>query len=206
MKVKSVSTVTGRAAKGRPGAGIRGRNLSGQWLAFTLYLALAGCSTASTSVGPIWQDVSRPDTAQMGKTLVLVLWSEPHVITVLEDEWVRQLRDQGIEAQAVHLLQPDDHPHTERDVIELVGAGGFNTLLVNRVIGVKAVEREAPGSEVAVVETVLYDAATEQRFWSARADTFMHHPASDRTAEQRAARARDFVGTLLAAMSKSGVL
>ena len=201
MNCKSATTLTNQAAMHRSGAGI-------QWLAFILGLALlAGCSSVSTEVGQVWRDDNRPNTAHIGKTLVMVLWSESDVITILEDEWVRQLRDQGIDAQAVHILRPDDQPHDERQVIQLVKSGGFNTLLVNRIIGVKAVEREAPGSEVAVTETVLYDAATEQRFWSARADTFMHQqPGPGQLAEQRAARARDFVGTLLAAMSKSGVL
>lgn len=201
MNCKSVASAIGKAAPGCPRAGF-------QWLAFTLCLALlSGCSSVGTSVGPVWQDDSRPDTARMGKTLVLVLWSEPQVVTILEDEWVRQLRDQGMDAQAVHSLRPDEHPQDESDVIQLVKAGGFNTLLVNRVIGVKAVEREAPGSSAAVTETVLYDASTEQRIWSARADTFMHHdPGSKQVLKEREERARDFVETLIAAMSRSGIL
>ena len=93
------------------------------------------------------------------------------------------------------------------EYLQLVKAGGFNTLLVNRVIGVKAVEREAPGSSVAVTETLLYDALTEQRIWSARADTFMHHdPESKQILKEREERARGFVETLIAAMSRSGML
>jgi hypothetical protein len=162
-------------------------------------------ATLHTSVDKVWQDGSRPKSAPLGKTLVLVLWSDPAVVSVLEDEWVRQLNDRGIEAQAVNVVRPGEHAIDKQDVVLLVRSGGFKTLLVSRVVGVKVVEREAPGSEVAVVETVLYDAATERRFWSAEAHTFLHHPVAEPISELRASRAKNFVETLIAEMSGSGL-
>ncbi len=163
------------------------------------------CATLYTSVDKVWQDGNRLKSAPLGKTLVLVLWSDPGVVSVLEDEWVRQLHDLGVEAQAANVLRPGELSTDKQDVIRLVRVGGFNTLLVSRVVGVKAVEREAPGSEVAVVETVLYDAPTEQRFWSAEAHTFLHQPVTEPISELRASRAKNFVETLIAEMFRSGL-
>ena len=176
------------------------------WLVLILCLVMVtSCATLHTSVDKVWQDGSRPKSAPLGKTLVLVLWSDPAVVSVLDDEWVRQLNDRGIEAQAVNVLRPGEHASDKQDVVRLVRSGGFKTLLVSRVVGVKVVEREAPGSEVAVVETVLYDASTERRFWSAEAHTFLHHPVTEPISELRASRAKNFVETLIAEMSGSGL-
>lgn len=52
--------------------------------------------------------------------------------------------------------------------------------------------------EVAVVETNLYDASTEKRFWSARSDTFLEGSANELI--------QGFVGSMMKEMAKSNVL
>lgn len=176
-------------------------------LAFAGCLALlAGCASTGTTVGEVWRDSARADAAPLGKTLVVALAPNAAVVATLESEWVRQLRDRGIDAQAANVLLPDERPPPKERVVEVVRAGGFQTLLVSRLVDVKQVERNVSVYQVGVVETTLYDAGTEQRFWSARADAFLANPTSERITELREERARALVRTLIDEMSKSRVL
>jgi hypothetical protein len=52
--------------------------------------------------------------------------------------------------------------------------------------------------QVVVVETSLYDASTEKRFWSARSDTFLEGSANELI--------QGFVGSMMKEMAKSNVL
>jgi len=175
-------------------------------LAIAACLALlAGCASVGTTVGQVWRDSGRTD-ATLGKTLVLVLVPQAEVVTRLETEWVRQLGDHGIDAHAASPLLPGKKVPEEQQVVELVRAGGYDTLLLCRLLDVKHVEREVKAYQVAVVETVLYDATTESRFWSARTDTFLVNPTGERIVQQREERAREFVETLIREMSRSKVL
>jgi hypothetical protein len=173
-------------------------------LAFAACLALlAGCANVGTSVGHVWQDSGRARSATLGKTLVLALAPKAEVVMVLEDEWVRQLRQKGVDASAANRLLPGGSPPDKERVVELVKARGFDTLLVSRLVDVKQVEREVSAYQVGVVETTLYDAGTEQRFWSARADTFLVNPTGERITALRSERAREFVQRLIEEMAKS---
>jgi len=175
-------------------------------LAIAAYLALsAGCASVGTTVSEVWRDDGRPDSP-LGKTLVLALVPQAEVVTRLENEWVRELRDHGVDAQAASPLLPGEKMPEEQQVVELVRAGGFNTLLLCRLLDVKHVEREVSSYQVAVVETILYDAATEERFWSARADTFLVNPTGEKIVKQRDERVREFVETLIGEMAGSKVL
>jgi hypothetical protein len=93
-----------------------------------------------------------------------------------------------------------------KGVEELVKARGFNTLLVNKLVNTKKVERDVSASQVAVAETTLYDTGTEQRFWSARSDTFMANPTGDGVRDPTGDQIRGFVETMIQEMSKSKVL
>jgi len=176
-------------------------------LAFGACLALvAGCASVGTSVGHVWHDSGRPGSATLGKTLVLALAPKAEVVAVLEDEWVRQLRQSGIDASAANPLLPGGSPPDKERVVELVKTRGFDTLLVSRLVDIKQVEREVSSYQVGVVETTLYDAGTEQRFWSARADTFLINPTGERITGLRSERARELVQRLIEEMAKSKVL
>jgi len=166
---------------------------------------IAGCAGVGTTVGEVWRDPGRSD-AVLGKTLVLVLVPQAEVVTRVEAEWVRQLHEHGIDAQAASPQLPSGVAPEEQQVVAVVKAGGFDTLLVSRLVDVKHIEREVNSYQVAQVETDLYDALTEKRFWSARADTFLVNPTGQRILEQRAERIREFVETLLEEMGRSKLL
>jgi len=183
-----------------------GRRIFLRLMSATCLVLLAGCASVGTSVDNVWCDSDRPNNALPGKVLVLVLAPQPGVVSVLENEWVHQLAARGIKAAAANLLMPGEEPPDKERVVALVKEGGFDTLLVNRVVDVKPIEREAPACQVGVVDIKFYDTATEQRFWSARAMSFLRNPTQERISELGSERAREFVEALIRSMSESKVL
>ena len=174
-------------------------------LALAACLALlSACTTTGTLVEQVWRDNARSE-AVLGKTLVVAVFTDADVAIPLENEWVRQLRKRGVDASATNDLLSGAYPPDGQRVVELVKTGGFDTLLVSRLVAVKQVERDVPAYEVAVVETRLYDAATERHFWSARSDTFLVSSTGDRVQEPSSQRIREFVETIIQAMSESKV-
>lgn len=166
-------------------------------------LLAAGC--ASTIVKKVWVDSARADTT-LGKTLVMPAALSPVVANEVENEWARQLRGRGIEAEAISAVLPDERPLDEQSGLELARARGFDTLLVSRLIGVKKVDRDTSAYQVGVVETKLYDTGTGQPFWSARSDSYLVSTTGDRVHDPRTEEIRGFVETIIKEMSKSKVL
>jgi len=183
-----------------------GKNTFVGLLCAACLVLMAGCASVGTSVDNVWRDDGRAEAVPLGKTLVLALAPKAEVVVVLEEEWVRQLQDQGIDASSANLLMPGEGPPDKKRVVELVKASGFDTLLVTRVVDVKQVEREVQTYQIGVVETNLYAASTEKKFWSARADAFLRNPTSDRIEELRVERAQELVETLIREMAQSKVL
>jgi len=165
---------------------------------------LAGCSTTGTTVGRVWLDSVRAE-APLGKTLVVVLFPNPTFAIPIEQEWVRQLQGRGVEAEVIN-MPADKRPPDRQEIVTTVKAEGFNTVLVLKLLDVKKVERDVSSSEVAVVETKLYDTQTEQPFWSARSDTYMVIPGGDQALHPRIAHIRAFVEILIKEMARSNVL
>ena len=183
------------------------RHLSPMWLFFCACLAfLPGCASVGTIVHNVHMVSAGKHGAGLGKTLVLALTPTTEVVIALENEWVRQLRERGIQADAASRLLPDEIPPDKQRILEVVKARGFDTVLVSKVIGVRQVERNVDSYEVAEVETDLYDTSTETKFWSAHADTFLVNPTGERLIQQRRERVTEFVDTLISEMDKSRVL
>lgn len=170
------------------------------WLAVA-----AGCSMNDISMGHVWRDSARGDVP-IGKTLVLSLAMEAVVSIPLENEWTRQLRSRGIEAEAANTLQPEDYPPDEPGVIALIKAHGFDTLLVSKLIRVKKVSRDASHYQVVVIETKLYDTGRPEPFWTAQADVFIVSGAGNKMREAHGDRLRRFVETMIQEMTRSQVL
>lgn len=169
-------------------------------------LLFGGCAASSgTLIKDVWSDDARPAGARLGKTLVVALTPTPVVAIALEAEWARQLRARGIDAHTLEELLPHRPPEEPR-VVALVRDGSFDTLIVSRLVDVKDVERDLSTYQVGVVDTSLYAAKTETKFWSVRADTFLLNPTGSRIEDYRQQRARDFVDAVMRAMSESGLL
>lgn len=186
--------------------GLPGRGALRRLLLAAGAMLICGCAASTgTVVKDVWSDSARTDGGTLGKTLVVALGPQPVVSTTLETEWVRQLRSKGIDAHALQDFLPE-RPPDERRVVALVREAGFNTLLVSRLVDVKDVERDVSTYQVGVVDTSLYAASTETKFWSVRADTFLLNPTAARVEAHRQQRARDFVEAVIRAMSRAELL
>ncbi len=175
-----------------------------RWLLIACLALLAGCSSVGTKVDKVWLDDARGNVG-LGKTLVLALTPDPEVVVTYENEWVRQLRERGIDASSRSLLLPGEATPAEERLIELLVVEDFDTLLLSRVADVKQVERDVSAYQVVVVETKLYDTKTEQAFWSASADTYLVNPTGERISSLRQERAREFVEMLMQRMAASNL-
>ena len=198
-------------------------------------LAAAGLMTllvacASTAVDQTWRDENRAP-APMGKTLVIAIAQRDAVRLALENEWIAQLKQRGVEAYPSHTMLGSEGALDKERVLEAVRTNAVRTVLVSRLVRKDTVQTQFPGSntitpgatglyygnwydysqtgrtldstytvehEVAVVETNLYDAQTEKRFWSALSDTFLGESAPDLI--------RNFVQVMIKQMAKSNVL
>jgi len=167
--------------------------------------AAAGCTSPGTVVDHVAVDGSRADVRPV-RTLVLAIAPDARLTTAIETEWIRQLQGRGVETTAASTLLPGEFPPDEARIIALVKSGGFDTLLVCRLVAVKQVGREATHYQSAVTETRLYDAGTGKPFWTAQADTFAVSGAGHQIREPDSDRLREFVGALIDEMSRSGVL
>lgn len=174
--------------------------------ALTAWLVLwAGCTSATTSVNELWLDGARPQ-APLGKTLVVALLRDPQLAVKLEQEWASQLRGRGVDVTPIESLGPIERP-AGRDAVEaLVRQHGFDSLLVSKLLDLKQVGRDTPASQVAVVETKLYDAHNGKPFWSAQTDTFLGGASAEDVKRPGNEVVRVFVETLIAEMVKAKLL
>ena len=161
----------------------------------------AGCAS-TTSINESWSDSARPKTP-LGKTLAVAVVYDAQVARALEQEWARQLRERGVDATPLEALGPTVRPPGRQDLVALAQQHGFVTVLVSKRLDVKQVERDVSASQVAVVETKLYDVRTEQPFWSARTDTFLDGASLEAERRPGGKLARTFVETLIAEMARA---
>ena len=102
---------------------------------------LGACST--TSVEQVWHDPGKAD-ARMGKTLVIAVAPRNDTAVALEDEWVRQLQQRGIDCRALHALLPGEGRPDKQRVVDAVKSNAIDTVLVSRIVEKKAVQSEVP--------------------------------------------------------------
>ncbi|MFC6635282.1 hypothetical protein [Microbulbifer taiwanensis] len=177
------------------------------WLILGACLLLAACASPSTVVTHVWSDRDRAPIT-MGKTLVLAIPFNPasEAGVRAENAWVLQLRRLGMDAQAWSQLMPGAPVPEKRAVAALVRAQGFDTVLVARVVELKKVERDTPASQVAVVETKLYDGRNEQLLWFAQSNTYLISHTGEEIRYPRESVIREYVEVVSSEMSGSGIL
>ena len=104
---------------------------------------LASC--ASTEVTKAWKDESR-GAKPIGKVLVVAVAPRATTRAALEDEFVKQLKERGHDAQAAHTVLPADGPLDKARVLQLVQAQSIDTILVTRLLQKKTVQTEIPAA------------------------------------------------------------
>jgi hypothetical protein len=188
-----------------------------------LLALLSAC--ASTTM----QSVERApdfDSPRIRKALVVSLASTPEIRNLVEDEFVRQWKERGVNAVASYAVLPPNVTLDKAGVAPFAKAHGFDAVLVNRLVKREAIDRsvhvhqigesaieEPPRMtnyfeavvaspeypipyEVAVLTTNVYDVATEKKIWSGISQTLVTGDVPKRI--------RPFVETILNNLYKQG--
>ena len=116
-------------------------------------LAAAGFITlfaacASTEVSQVWRDKDRAP-APMGKTLVIAIAQRDSVRLALENEWVTQLKERGVEAYPSQTLLGNNGALDKQRVVNAVKANAVQTVLVSRLVRKDKVQSQIPTSMAA---------------------------------------------------------
>ena len=174
-------------------------------LLLAVMLTLSACSSTGTEVKNVW---SAPGSGSfsMGRTMVIVLTRTPVVSDMVESILVRQLQDQGVSAEAWHLIVPGVHGPARTQVVPVVTSGGYTSVLVVNVLEVKQVERDYPAAQVARAEVKLFSVATGNRVWSMTADTYVHSVTGTSLIIPQEADVQHFAEAVTDELIRSGIL
>jgi len=110
--------------------------------AIAIAALFASCSTSKVTF--FFKDASYQK--QPRKVLVLAVVRKPVVRRVVEDEFVRRFRDRGIEALRGYTVFPGDELATKEALERELMAGGFDALLLMRLMDPRSDLPGAPGA------------------------------------------------------------
>jgi len=153
-------------------------------------------SFAQTVLTDVWKDEAYIGTVE--KIAVLCIVRERTRRFSFEDRFVRLLRMQGIDAVPTYIVIPPDKKVDKVTALTRIRDLGANAILTLRLVDKATVQTQIPDptakgatknsswsnfyryvydaekrsrNEPAYLETILFDAATEQRIWAARSVT-----------------------------------
>lgn len=106
---------------------------------------LAACSNTKTSVPLSWRDPTFGEAA-FEKLFVIGVGEDEGARRLFEDTFAKALADKGASAQASWGLLPQSTQLTEEQVRGAIEGGGFDGVLVSRVLGVQQSEEYVPPS------------------------------------------------------------
>lgn len=118
------------------------RALSRHIVVLAAVALLASCAT--TEVTAFWKDESYGKQPQ--KVLVQAMLKKPTNRRIVEDEFVRHFQYRGIAAVPAYTVFPGEELATKEAIAEQLRAGGFDTLLLLRLVGEKEERRVVPGT------------------------------------------------------------
>ncbi|QFT55624.1 hypothetical protein FIU95_13805 [Microbulbifer sp. THAF38] len=164
------------------------------------------CNSPRTIVTDTWHSpliTARP----LGNTLVLAytLFPRPIVGLHVEDIWVEQLGRYGVNALSWSYFSADGKVPSMGELADILTEYQFDTLLVTQLISFKRLNRNVPNSQVAIVETRLYLAPTEEVYWSLQSESFLANYIMGEIRRPREGDALEYVETVIQEMMKDGV-
>jgi hypothetical protein len=150
---------------------------------------LSSCATTMTT--NVWRDQTYQGPVK--KILVMGISQKPGIQRFFEDEFVRQLRERGVDAVAGYTVLPYGGKMDKDLVAAKARESGADTVLVARPLSREMQRTYVPGSyprwggyygrayspgyvvedEYVYIETNLYDVATEKLIWSAESETVL---------------------------------
>jgi len=97
--------------------------------AFILMFLLMACPSKSTNFSTVWKDETYQ--GRPGKILVVSAFPDPVTRKIFEDEFVKELKDRGMDAVPSYTVMPD-LVVSDKDAIAVEAKGvGADTLLIN---------------------------------------------------------------------------
>ena len=174
-------------------------------LVVTWLLVLGACTHSSTEVDEVW---SAPGSGaySMGRTMVIVYTRTPAVSGMVESVIVRELQKQGVSAVGWHSAVPGVHGPDRTQVVPVVTAGGYTSVLTLNVLEIKQVERDYPASQVARGEVKLFSVVTQKLVWSMVADTYVRTVAGTHYIMPAEEDVQKFAEALSRELLHSGIL
>jgi len=155
---------------------------------------MSSCATTTTT--NVWRDQTYGGTVK--KILVMGISQKQGIQRFFEDEFVRQLRQRGIDGVAGYTVLPYDKKMDKDFIAAKAKESGADTVLVTRPLSREMQRTYVPGQVYAVpgsysrwgsyyghayspgyvvedeyvyIETNLYDVATEKLIWSTQSET-----------------------------------
>lgn len=170
-------------------------------------ILLMACATAMQP-SEVWKDPSYH--ALPNKIMVVGISRKPVNRRIFEDEFVRQIKNRGLEAVASYTVLSDELQSDHKAIAVEVKKAKADAVLITRVASKKIEKAYVPGpyypppyygtwpdyygygynalyapgyvteEEISVVETNLYDAATNKLVWASSTDIWQRGTAKER--------------------------
>jgi len=107
---------------------------------------IAACAT--TEVTSVWKDDAYK--ARPKRVLVIALFMSKTLSMMVEDEFLIRLKSRGIDAAASYDVIPGNEFPTRERVIAQVTAGGYDAVLLTRLVDIRTEKKVVPGSAAAM--------------------------------------------------------
>ncbi len=188
-------------------------------------ILLTACATA-TQPSEVWKDPSYHSLPK--KIMVVGISRKPVNRRIFEDEFVRQITNSGSEAVASYTVLSDELQSDHKALAAEVKKAKADTVLITRVVSKKIEKTYLPGlyypppyygtwpdyygygynalyapgyvaeEQISVVETNLYDAATNKLIWASSTDIWQRGTAKERIFI--------YIGIVMKSLVKDGLL
>ncbi len=170
------------------------------FIAVAAAVQITACT--ATKFTSIWRDEAYEGNPV--KIMVIGVSRTPARGRLFEDEFVKELEEQGIGAVAGYTVLPD-HPVVDIGAIRGKVTGvGADAVLVTKPIGSRTATTGGPWGtyedEYLDIQTNVYDVKSGKMVWTATSETLITHYASNE------AQIRSFVKTIVKRLLKQDVL
>ena len=167
-----------------------------------MFLLLFACT--STKFSSVWKDPSYQE--HPAKIMVVSAFKDPGTRRLFEDEFVRALKDRGVDAVVSYTIMSDPIVFADRDLIAAQATSlGADTVLVNTPLGTRADEVGSPWGiysyeDVYIsTQTEVYDKTSNRLIFKVSSETWIRQDATS------SRNIRSYINTLLNKLSRSGL-
>jgi len=113
-------------------------------LPFVALFSLLSAACSPTTINAVWKDPAYTTTPK--KVFVVAVLKNETNRRVLEDEFVRQLKQKGVEGIAAYQAFGGKEPENKDLVIAMVKESGADAVLVSRILDKRTEQRSVPGT------------------------------------------------------------